>query len=60
MRFLRFSYLIDFISLHTIKGIYDSSVNEFKRFLASKLNSEEVFILKEDQKDFRSPANPIF
>jgi hypothetical protein len=46
MRFLRFSYVIDFLSLQALKNIYDYSVEEFKDFLKLKLNSKDIFILK--------------
>ena len=60
MRFLRFSYFIDFITLHSLKSIYDSSIEEFKRMIHQKLVSKQVYVMKEDLKDIRSTVEPIF
>lgn len=60
MRFLRFAYFIDFVSLSSLKTIYDASVEEFKHMLHQKLDSKDIYVLKEDVKDIRSYAEPIF
>jgi hypothetical protein len=60
MRFLRFSYFIDFVALNSLKSIYDSSIEEFKLMIYQKLISKDVYVLKEDVKEIRSTAEPIF
>jgi hypothetical protein len=60
MRFLRFSYFIDFVALHSLKSVYDSSIEEFKLVIHQKLISKDVYVLKEDVKEIRSTAEPIF
>lgn len=37
IKFLRFSYLIDFLTMHSLKNVYNSSVEEFKIFLTGKV-----------------------
>ena len=54
MKFLRFSYLIDFLAMHSLKNVYITSVEEFKTFLKNKVEEPDVFLLKENVKDFRS------
>jgi hypothetical protein len=46
MRFLRFSYFIDFVALSSLKSIYDTSIEEFKAMLHIKLNSKDIYVLK--------------
>jgi len=46
MRFLRFSYFIDFVALSSLKSIYDTSIEEFKHMLHIKLNSKDICVLK--------------
>jgi hypothetical protein len=60
MRFLRFSYFIDFVALSSLKSIYDSSIEELKLMIHQKLISKDVYVLKEDVKEIRSTAEPIF
>lgn len=60
MRFLRFSYFIDFVALNSLKSIYDSSIEEFKLMIHQKLISKDVYVLKEDVKEIRSTTEPIF
>jgi hypothetical protein len=60
MKFLRFSYLIDFMAMHSLRNVYNASVDEFKRFIKSKVEEPEVFLLKENAKDFRSNIEPLF
>lgn len=60
MKFLRFSYLIDFMAMHSLKNVYVTSVDEFKMFLTEKVEETDVFLLKENVKDFRSMIDPLF
>ena len=60
MKFLRFSYLIDFLAMHSLKNVYVTSIEEFKGFLKSKVDEPDVFLLKENSKDFRSLIEPLF
>jgi dynein heavy chain, axonemal len=60
MKFLRFSYLIDFLAMHSLKNVYVSSVEEFKTFLRAKVEEPDVFLLKENVREFRSLIEPLF
>ena len=60
MKFLRFSFLIDFLAMHSLKNIYNSSVTELKMFLANKVEEEEVFRLTENTKEIKSTIEPLF
>jgi len=46
IKFIRFSFLIDFIALDSLRTIYLSSVFEFKHFLHKKLMNNSVHIVK--------------
>jgi hypothetical protein len=35
MRFIRFSYFLDFLMMHSLKKIYDESIDEFQDKLKS-------------------------
>jgi dynein heavy chain len=54
MKFLRFTYLVDFLAMHSLKSVYNASVDEFKGFLRRKVDEPEVFMLKENVKEVRS------
>ena len=60
MKFLRFSYLVDFLAMHSLKSVYVTSLQEFKGFLKEKVEEPDVFLLKENAKDFRSLIEPLF
>lgn len=47
MRFIRFSYFLDFLMMQSLKKIYDNSIDEFQVQLATKSKINEVFLLKE-------------
>lgn len=50
MKFLKFSYLIDFLAMNSLKNIYQSSVEELKDFLAAKIDEPDIFFLRENTK----------
>jgi hypothetical protein len=60
MKFLRFSYLVDFIAMNSLKHIYQQSVEEFKYFLTLKTAEDDVFFLKEDIREIKSSIDPLF
>mgnify|MGYP003692025275 CR=1 FL=1 len=60
MRFLRFSYLVDFIAMNSLKEIYLHSVEELKMQLEVKLKNEEIVVVKESGKDSKEFIDPIF
>ena len=47
MRFIRFSYFIDFLTMHSLKKIYDESLDGFQIQLKSKAEETDVYIMKE-------------
>jgi hypothetical protein len=47
MRFIRFSYFLDFLMMHSLKKIYDESIDEFQDKLKSVSVNKEIFLLKE-------------
>ena len=60
MKFLRFSYLVDFIAMNSLKHIYNQSVDEFKIFLNEKTEETDVFFLRENVREIRSTIDPLF
>lgn len=60
MKFLRFSYLVDFVAMNSLKHIYNQSVEELKYFLKQKAEEPDVFFLKENIKEIRSTIEPLF
>lgn len=60
MKFLKFSYLVDFLAMNSLKLIYSQSLEEVKNFLEVKLEEPEVFFLRENVKEFRSTIEPLF
>lgn len=46
--------------MHSLKNVYNFSVDEFKKFLKTKVEESEVFLLKDQAKDFRSTIEPLF
>ena len=60
MKFLRFSYLVDFVAMNSLKHIYNQSVEELKYFLKEKAEEPDVFFLKENIKEIRSTIEPLF
>ena len=60
MRFIRFSYFIDFLSMNSLKKIYDDSLDELQMQLKMKSEEKELFLMKEEAKEIRSSIDPIF
>ena len=60
MRFIRFSYFVDFLSMQSLKKIYDDSLNEFQSNLLQKAAVTDIFILKEQTREIRSSIDPVF
>jgi dynein heavy chain len=60
MKFLRFSYLVDFLAMNSLKNIYNSSVDELKNFLRVKVEETDIFLLKENVKEIKSIIEPLF
>ena len=63
MRFIRFSYFIDYLAMSSLKLIYDDSLSECCHTLVSKTEEKDIYLLKEevkDIKDVRSSVEPIF
>lgn len=46
--------------MHSLKNVYNSSVEEFKGFLKRKVSEQDVFLLKDNVRDFRSSIEPLF
>ncbi len=47
MRFIRFSYFLDFLMMSSLKKVYDVSLEEFQMQLKHKSNEKDVFLMKE-------------
>lgn len=60
MRFIRFSYFIDFLAMNALKKVYDDSLEEFQEQLRIKSEESEVFVQKEDVREIRSTIEPVF
>jgi len=46
MKFLKFSYLVDFLAMSSLKNIYKSSIEELKSFLHTKIDEPDIFFLR--------------
>lgn len=46
MRFIRFSYFIDFLMMSSLKKVYDDSIKEFQLNLQERMSNKDVFLLK--------------
>lgn len=46
-RFLRFTYLVDFLSLEALYNIYKSSVSELIEEFDELVKNEDIFIVKD-------------